>query len=177
MPYPSPLPWTPPTAVISILRKKTAFRKVAEPIRRFALLIQLRRSYQMHRSPPQLRNPHVCLGHDYESIGQFISQDIEEALERFDLIWARLVVEAEQNNASVGPVQSEDFLAEIFVVRYQDPVLSIGLLQDLVILRPAVLFEDGINFVALLTKPPNDGGSGAFIHQEAHVIYFPRQGA
>ena len=64
-----------------------------------------------------------------------------------------------------------NFLPKAFVVRYQNPILRKGFLDDGIIIQATRLIVHGKNLISLFTQPFRNGGSGAFIHKEAHLCW------
>ena len=100
---------------------------------------------------------------------QRFSVFLQYSIEVFDLGLQLSAWESKKDDASVDKSLVEDQLAEIAVGHNQNPSLSPGDGQYILIGKPRrVVARDGFNFMAELAKVGNQPEVGALVEQEFH---------
>jgi hypothetical protein len=93
--------------------------------------------------------PHSCIRNHNEPVCQSVRVPFEQPPENFDLICGALIFKPHENDTPMRAPLPINLLAEILIVRNQNPPLVVCFLDNFIIFCPASFIIHGKDFVPL----------------------------
>ena len=113
--------------------------------------------------------PYLPVSYDCEGPFQAFGMERQETADCGDLPGSAVILQAQEYNPSVYLSVTEDLLAEVFIVRYQNPTLGNRSSDHGIVVNPTGSLIHGEDIVTLIQQPAGYRRSGTFIHEEAHL--------